>query len=434
MILSTAISAVICLAMVAIILIKPSVTIKRREFDIYWIVPVIGAITLLAFGCVGLDDIKAGLFNNSATNPLKVLTLFFAMSYLSIYLDETGFFEYIANLSGRKAQGSQLKLFIVFYVITSITTVFTSNDIIILTFTPFIVKFSKYAKINPVPYVISEFVSANTWSMSFIIGNPTNVYLATSMNIGFLQYFSVMASPTLLASVSSFFVLMILFRKSLLKPTNADGNSINLSNKPLVIIGLIHLALCTLFLAVSDYVKIEMYIVSVVFALSLTVCVVIYRLTQKSYPTILIRSVRRLPVLLFPTILGMFIVVLSLANSGVTEKIAVFLGGEAIILKYTTLSTIISNVMNNIPMSVLFARIVTYAPDTQKAVYSAIIGSNLGALLTPCGALAGIMFTKVLKRHGVDFGFKKFIAYGVITTFVAVAFAIIGLEIRFAFL
>ncbi|MGN0819997.1 MAG: SLC13 family permease [Christensenellaceae bacterium] len=417
--------------MAAVIFIKPSVTVRRREFDVYWIVPVIGAVLLIAFGCVGFDEIKAGLLSNSVTNPLKVLTLFFAMSYLSIYLDETGFFEYIANLSGRKAQGSQLKLFIVFYIITSITTVFTSNDIIILTFTPFIVKFSKYAKINPVPYIVSEFVAANTWSMSLIIGNPTNVFLATSMNIGFLQYFSVMILPTVLASLSSFSVLLLLFRKTLSQPINADSYDVKLSNKPLVIIGLIHLALCTLFLAVSDFLKVEMYIVSVIFAASLTLCVTVYRLIRKSYPVILVRSVKRLPILLFPTVLGMFIIVLSLVNNGVTEKIAEFLGGGAIIFKYTTLSSITSNVMNNIPMSVLFANIVSFAPHAEKAVYSTIIGSNLGALLTPCGALAGIMFTKVLKRHGVDFGFKKFIAYGSVITFVALVAAIIGLEIRF---
>lgn len=57
----------------------------------------------------------------------------------------------------------------------AILTIFTSNDIVILTFTPFICYFSKNAKINPIPYLVAEF-AATTYSMMLIIGNPTNIY------------------------------------------------------------------------------------------------------------------------------------------------------------------------------------------------------------------------------------------------------------------
>ena len=62
-------------------------------------------------------------------------------------------------------------------------------------------------------------------------------------------------------------------------------------------------------------------------------------------------------------------------------------------------------------MSVLYASI----PDMSlKALYATIIGSNIGAFLTPIGALAGIMFTGLLKDHGVKMSFKQFSLYGVI--------------------
>lgn len=88
----------------------------------------------------------------------------------------------------KKAGASQKKLFFLLYIVTSVLTVFTSNDVIILTFTPFICYFAKNCEIDPVPYIVTEFVAANTWSMLFIIGNPTNIYLATTYGVGFAEY------------------------------------------------------------------------------------------------------------------------------------------------------------------------------------------------------------------------------------------------------
>ncbi|HHU24513.1 MAG: hypothetical protein PHG08_06190 [Bacilli bacterium] len=53
-------------------------------------------------------------------------------------------------------------MFLYLYVITSVLTVYTANDIIILTFTPFIGYFAKYTKINPIPYLIAEFVATSS--------------------------------------------------------------------------------------------------------------------------------------------------------------------------------------------------------------------------------------------------------------------------------
>ena len=108
--------------------------------------------------------------------------------------------------------------FFIIYFLVAILTIFTSNDIVILTFTPFICYFSKKGKINPIPYLVMEFINANTYSMLLSIGNPTNIYLSASFNISFLTYFIKMLIPTLFASLASLLVLIILFRSELNKP------------------------------------------------------------------------------------------------------------------------------------------------------------------------------------------------------------------------
>ena len=135
----------------------------------------------------------------------------------------------------------QITLFLILYSMIAILTIFTSNDIIILTFTPFICCFCKKAKINPLPYLFGEFFAANTWSMFLIIGNPTNIYLASSAGIDFFTYIGVMFLPTFGGGIVSLLIIIIIFYKELKKPIEkVEYENITL-DKAQIIIGLIHL-------------------------------------------------------------------------------------------------------------------------------------------------------------------------------------------------
>ena len=50
---------------------------------------------------------------------------------------------------------------------------------------------------------------------------------------------------------------------------------------------------------------------------------------------------------------------------------------------------------------------------SEAAVYATVVGSNLGACLTPIGALAGIMWSSILKEHSLKFGYTDFLRIGV---------------------
>ena len=60
-------------------------------------------------------------------------------------------------------------------------------------------------------------------------------------------------------------------------------------------------------------------------------------------------------------------------------------------------------------MSVLFSQI---AGAGKYALFGTIIGSNVGAFIASVGALAGIMWGKILRGQGVSLPFYKFMAYG----------------------
>ncbi|MEA4821550.1 MAG: hypothetical protein VB122_04900, partial [Erysipelotrichales bacterium] len=96
------------LVMIVLILFKPSISLGKVNINIYWIAPLIGAIILLCAKVFSIEKIWLALSNHGAINPIKILILFFSMSMLSIYLDEIGFFKYLASCVVNKSNSSQL--------------------------------------------------------------------------------------------------------------------------------------------------------------------------------------------------------------------------------------------------------------------------------------------------------------------------------------
>lgn len=421
------ISAITCLIMILSVLFFPHIRLGKLHLSTYWVVTVVGAIVLLACGCADIKVFLSALVQNTAINPLKILTLFLSMTILSVFLDELGFFGFLASAVLKRANGGQKKLFFILYATVSVLTVFTSNDVIILSFTPFICYFAARAKIDPIPYLSAEFVAANTFSMMFIIGNPTNIYLSTAYGIDFLNYFKVAVLPTLLAGIAAFIMLYLMFRKKLGAPVESGEGGAIIKDKFLLCVGLICLGGCTLFLAVASYINVEMWIVSLGAMILLIITTLVTAIVRKRKPTALIDCLKRAPYPLIPFVLSMFVIIVALNQNGVSSAIAKLLGSDHSILKYGVASFLSANLINNIPMSVLFSSIISFADPSaaMPAMFATVIGSNIGAYFTPIGALAGIMFSSILNVNGIKFRYLDFLKIG-ITVAIPTLFAALG--------
>lgn len=413
MLTSILICAATVVCMIASILFFPKLRIKKFTVSLYWVIALLGAIVLMCVKWRYLPDVGKALVANTAVNPLKILVLFISMTILSVFLDELGFFRYLASKILVKAKTGQMRLFVYLYLMVSVLTMFTSNDIIILSFTPFICYFAKNAKIDPIPFLAAEFVAANTWSMALIIGNPTNIYLATASGIDFIGYIKVSILPTLAAGAIAFAMLLLLFGKKLRAPIEGEAEQVETGDKLLLWVGIGHLAACTILLAISAYINLEMWLISACSVASLVLFNAVIAIARRKKPAALIGCAKRIPYELAPFLLSMFTMIVVLEQDGVTVEIAKLLGEGLPVLKYGVASFLAANVMNNIPMSVLFSSIISAsAANTQSAVFATIIGSNICAFFTPIGALAGIMWSSILNGHGYKFSYLNFLKMG----------------------
>lgn len=404
--------------------------IGKTNVSLYWIVAVAGALCTVLFGLVTFEDIRASFFTNTAVNPLKILVLFLSMTVISVFLDEAGFYGHIAAVAVKRAGKNQKKLFLLLYGLVSVLTVFTSNDIIILTFTPFILYFSQKSDIDPAPYIFGEFVAANTWSMFFVFGNPTNIYIATAFGVDFVTYAIVMASVTILSGLTALGILLLIFRKPLSKPIGSLMVEQAPEDRVSSIIGIVFLALCIVGMAIASYVGFEMWPIALLFgALCLILAAICLKARHKDMGEIS-HTIKKLPWPLIPFLLAMFLLIISLERSGVTELLSSAIPDNLFV--YGFASFLGCNIFNNIPMSVLFTSLLGASPDL-GSVYSVIIGSNLGALFTPVGALAGIMWMNIIRDHSIRFTFLTFMKYGAAISLPLLAVTLGGLYFALLF-
>ncbi|KAF9931425.1 hypothetical protein FBU30_010263 [Linnemannia zychae] len=88
-----------------------------------------------------------------------------------------------------------------------------SNDVVILTMTPFLVYFSQAVELaTPVAFLMAELQTANIASMLLYIGNLTNVVVCQAYKISFVEYSAWMFLPCVASIAACYMMLRLNFR------------------------------------------------------------------------------------------------------------------------------------------------------------------------------------------------------------------------------
>ncbi|MEM0058021.1 MAG: ArsB/NhaD family transporter [Candidatus Bathyarchaeia archaeon] len=135
-----------------------------------------------------------------------------------------------------------------------------------------------------------------------------------------------------------------------------------------------------------------------------------------------------------PFLIGLFVIVESMASSGWTDLLASELSKVSTNLMSAVfsvgfLSSLAAGLMNNHPMTVFFVKALQSqaysAPATVRlgAMLALVVGSNLGANFMLTGALAGLMWAKILSDKGCSISFSEFSKYGFLVMPLVVAAA-----------
>lgn len=219
--------------------------------------------------------------------------------------------------------------------------------------------------------------------------------------------------PATVAGLSSLLICYVLFRKKLKEPIRIRATKITKPNIPLLSIGLTGLGLMIVFMMIGPYIGLDIWYIPLICAILAYLGALIYILIKKEKLGIFGSAVKDLPYSLIPFLLSMSIIVATLTDIGFIGKLGNLLNGASMFM-IGFLAFYAGNVVNNIPMTMLFTGILSCMSTSLNSVYAVVIASNICAFLTPVGSLAGIMFMGILKDNKVNFSVKKFIIYGTI--------------------
>ena len=404
------------------------------DIPYYWS-PFLGAFLVFALGGLNLTQVYGGLFGLpvsgglnllQSSGPFSTLILFLSIAFVSLCLEVSGFFRYLAVKTLRAVDGSGKRLFFAVFWISGIMALFTSNDILILTFTPFLIEFLKLTDLDIVPYLVAEFFAANVFSMVFLIGNETNIIVATAHNLGFLGFAEYMLVPGFIGGIACFSALYLIFREridtsySYKELPEVKLNRWEMVSSFLLAGTLLSLAALSMFGVLLWHIGVAWAGISVVLFV-LPDAAEKWRKRAEAEELFIYSVNRKMTWEVVPFLLGFFILVQAFSVSGLTSELTGILfsltGGSLFetVFGIGILSTLSANLLNNIPMTVLFSDLLAgYGTGVQNiaALYSLVIGSNIGANITPIGALAGIMWMKMLNHEEHRITFEQFFSIG----------------------
>ncbi len=170
---------------------------------------LLGATLMIAIGALTPEE------SYSAINHDTILLLFATM-LLTVYLEDSGFFEKIARNVLFISKTPQ-DLLIVISVLAAFMSAFLVNDTACLFLTPVVVVLCQRGKLPLGPYLIALATSANIGSAATLVGNPQNMIIGSVSKIPFIEFIAYAGPAALCSLLVNIALLLWYYRKSLPK-------------------------------------------------------------------------------------------------------------------------------------------------------------------------------------------------------------------------
>lgn len=176
------------------------------------IVAMVGALVMLVAGLLmGFYSQELAL----AAIDFNTLGLLLGMMILVRLLEQTGFFEFVAILTGKRSGGKPWRLLIVLGAATTVLSMFLDNVTTVVLIVPVTILMAQILGINPVPLLMAEALLSNIGGVATLVGDPPNVLIGSAAGLTFNAFLVRMAPLALVAWFVALPILFLVFRREL---------------------------------------------------------------------------------------------------------------------------------------------------------------------------------------------------------------------------
>ena len=155
-------------------------------------------IALVSIILVPIDKGYIEYFDGSG----ETLTCIFGILIVVAGLENIDFFHKVARLIVKKFKTAR-SIVLTLLFITYVSALINANDMALLTFLPLsylVLSYTGQTKYLAFTFIMQN-IASNLGGMLSPIGNPQNIYLFSFYEIGLLEFFKIMAIPTLCALI-----------------------------------------------------------------------------------------------------------------------------------------------------------------------------------------------------------------------------------------
>lgn len=407
----------------------------------------LGALLLVLTGVSSYAHIVGifGIVSGAAVTILSTIVM-------SIILESIGFFRWIALNMIEKARGSGFRLYWLILLLCFLMTIFFNNDGSILITTPIVIRICSMLRLKmhqQLPYLISGALIATASSAPIGLSNLANLIALQMVGLNLNTYTQMMFVPSMLGIIMMTVLLFYYFRKSIprvihyfpvslqtpsgsryhpLQESDSESRTTD-SDKNVdwwlfrVCIGIVVFIRAGYFLAEQFGIRMEIVAIT---GVVLMLAVRWYR-TRTGLKDVVTQTPWHILIFAF----SIYIIVDSLHRAGMTAWIIQWMkpmveGGNASLIAISGLMlTLLSNLFNNLPSVMIGTFAVTdlQLSDSQLhlAYLANILGSDIGALLTPLGTLATLIWMYILKTHHIRVSWKQYMK----VTFIVIPISLI---------
>ncbi|MEK6852309.1 MAG: SLC13 family permease, partial [Nanoarchaeota archaeon] len=359
-----------------------------------------GAVAMVVFGVLTFHD---------AVNAIDfdTIALLLGMMIIAAVLELDGFVTLLAAKTVRYSKTPK-QLLLTIIIMTGVVTAFIVNDVVLLLFTPVIIKVARLGKLNPIPYLLAIALASNIGSVMTITGNPQNMLIAIKSGISFGSFLAYLSIITLISLGILYFVLAFSYRKDLVnKKLNINVNNFTYDYSSMKWSVPIFILTIVAFFSAN-----KLGLSLPVIALSGAALILIF---GKVRPSKVIREVDWVLLLLFA---GLFIVVHGIekasALTAISSQIPLTPDLQGIVLIHGV-GFVFSQIFSNVPLTILLAPIVATF-ESNLLWLSMASGLTLAGNATLLGAIANLIVAETAEKQGVHINFWEFIKVGLIVT------------------
>ena len=364
-----------------------------------------------AAGMVAIGAVPVGAIPDLAGQTKSVLLFLAGMMLLTGIAERAGVFATLADGCVRLARGSGRALYIAIFILGALVTATLSLDVTVIMLTPIVATLAARRKLDPIPFLFACVFVANTASLALPVSNLTNLLVFARLEPGFVGFVRVMWLPNLVAAAVNLGLFLWLFRDRIPRRFSTDDLApLVVGRWQLTAGGITFATLIAIFaLGLAD----RPLWWAAIGGGGLLAAVAWERGRLK---------VRHLKRDLSPGIF-VFVLAMTVVVDGFRRA---FLAGRTIPVPHDQAlaaltgiagGAIGSNIVNNIPMTVLALSIVDgVPPEVRHALaYGTLVGANIGPALTTYGSLATMLWLTLVRRRDIAVSTGDYLRISLVT-------------------